>query len=61
MTIEEVIKRIDSIPVTEIYTDAEGNYIGKALTRWVDVKVKALEILKEFQRQKEESEVKDSE
>lgn len=61
MTIEEVIKRIDSIPVTEIYTDAEGNYIGKALTRWVDVKAKALEILKEFQRQKEESEVKPNE
>lgn len=60
MTIEEVIKRIDSIPVTEIYTDAENNYIGKALTRWVDVKAKALEILKEFEKQKE-SEVKDSE
>lgn len=60
MTIEEVIKRIDSIPVTEEYTDREGNYIGKSLTRWVDVKAKALEILKEFQKQKE-SEVKDSE
>lgn len=60
MTIEEVIKRIDSIPVTEIYTDSEGNYIGKALTRWVDVKAKALEILKDFQRQKE-SEVKPDE
>ena len=54
MTIEEVIKRIDSIPVTEIYTDAEGNYIGKALTRWVDVKAKVLEILKQYEKEKEE-------
>ena len=54
MTIEEVIKRIENIPVTEIYTDAEGNYIGKALTRWVDVKAKVLEILKQYEKEKEE-------
>ena len=53
MTIQEVIVRIENIPVTEEYNDREGNYIGKALTRWVDVKAKALEILKEFEKQKE--------
>ena len=58
---QEVIARIDSIPVTEEYKDREGRYIGKALTRWVDVKARVLEILKEFERQKEESEVKPNE
>lgn len=46
----EVIERIDNIPVTEEYTDREGNIVGKALTRWVDVKAKVLEILKEFEK-----------
>ena len=50
----EVIERIDRIPVTEEYTDREGNKVGKALTRWVDVKAKVLDILKEFEREKEE-------
>lgn len=54
----EVIERIDNIPVTEEYTDREGNIVGKALTRWVDVKAKVLEILKEYQRERE---VKDDE
>lgn len=54
MTMAEVIERIDKIPVTEEYKDREGKYIGKALTRWVDVKARVLEILKEY----EEREVK---
>ena len=57
MTMAEVIERIDKIPVTEEYKDREGKYIGKALTRWVDVKARVLEILREFEKQKE-SEVK---
>ena len=48
------MERIDNIPVTEEYRDKEGKYIGKALTRWIDVKAKVLEILKEFEREKEE-------
>lgn len=54
----EVIQRIDNIPVTEEYKDREGNCIGKALTRWIDVKAKVLDILKEFEK---ESEVKPNE
>jgi len=54
MTIEELIQRIDGIPVTEYYTDRLGNIHGYALTHWVDVKAKVLEILKEFEKGKEE-------
>lgn len=48
------MERIDNIPVTEEYRDKEGKYIGKALTRWVDVKAKVLEILKQYEKEKEE-------
>jgi len=54
MTLRELIERIDNIPVTEEYIDREGNYIGKALTRWIDVKAKVLEILKQYEKEKEE-------
>ena len=50
---EEVIERIDNIPVTEYFTDRQGNYIGKQLTRWIDVKARVFEILKEFEKEKE--------
>ena len=59
MTIEEVIARIDNLPVTEEYKDRDGNYLGKALTRWVDVKSKALEILKEFEKETEKEDKHD--
>lgn len=48
------MERIDNIPVIEEYKDREGKYIGKAFTRWVDIKAKVLEILKEFEQQKKE-------
>ena len=48
MTLGELIERIDNIPIVEEYKDREGKYIGKALTRWVDVKPIVLEILKEM-------------
>ena len=51
MTLGELIQRIDAIPVTEEYIDREGNRIGKALTRWVDVKPIVLEILKEMEKE----------
>lgn len=54
MTLGELMERIDNIPIVEEYKDREGKYIGKALTRWIDVKAKVLEILKEFEREKEE-------
>lgn len=54
MTMAEVIERIDKIPVTEEYKDREGKYIGKALTRWVDVKARVLEILKEYEEREVE-------
>jgi len=54
MTLGELMKRIDNIPVAEEYKDREGNYIGKALTRWIDVKAKVLEILKQYEKEKEE-------
>jgi len=54
MTLRELIERIDNIPVTEEYKDREGKYIGKALTRWVDVKAKVLEIIQEWDKEKEE-------
>ena len=53
MTLGELIQRIDAIPVTEEYKDREGKYIGKALTRWVDVKPIVLEILKEMEKENE--------
>jgi len=54
MTLGELMERIDNIPVTEEFTDREGKYIGKTLTRWIDVKAKVLEILKEFEKEREE-------
>ena len=54
MTMADVIRRIESISVTETYTDKDGNCIGKSLARWVDVKVKVLEILKQYEKDKEE-------
>ena len=54
MTLGELMERIDNIPVTETYKDREGKYIGKALTRWIDVKAKVLDILEEFEKEKEE-------
>lgn len=51
----DAIKEIDDIPVTRRYTDREGRYIGKELVRWVDVKSRVMEILREFERQKEET------
>jgi len=54
MTLGELMERIDNIPVTEEYRDKEGKYIGKALTRWIDVKAKVLEILKEYEKEREE-------
>ena len=54
MTLRELMERIDNIPVTEEYIDREGNHIGKALTRWVDVKAKVLEIIQEWDKEKEE-------
>ena len=50
----EVITQIDDIPVTTHYTDKAGKYIGKELTRWIDVKARVLEILKEYERQEKE-------
>ena len=52
------MERIENIPVVEQYTDKQGQYIGKTLTRWIDVKAKVMEILKEYQRERE---VKDDE
>ena len=54
MTMGELMQRIDNIPVVEQYTDRQGQYIGKTLTRWIDVKAKVMEILKEYQREREE-------
>ena len=54
MTMGELIERIENIPVVEQYTDKQGQYIGKTLTRWVDVKAKVVEILKEFEKEREE-------
>lgn len=54
MTLGELIERIDNIPIVEEYKDREGKYIGKALTRWVDVKPLVLEILKQYEKEKEE-------
>ena len=51
----DAIKQIDNIPVTKQYTDREGRYIGKELVRWVDVKARVMEILREYERQKEET------
>lgn len=50
MTMADVIRRIESISVTETYTDKDGNCIGKSLARWVDVKTKVIKILQEYQR-----------
>ena len=58
MTMGDLIARIDNIPVTERYTDKTGNFIGKALTRWIDIKPLVIEILKDFEK---ESEVKPDE
>lgn len=57
MTMGELIARIDNIPATEHYTDKAGNFIGKALTRWIDIKPLVMKILKEY----EESEVEPDE
>ena len=54
MTLGELMSRIENIPVTEEYIDREGNKVGKALTRWIDVKVKVLDILKEYEKEREE-------
>ena len=54
MTLGELMERIENIPVVEQYTDRQGQYIGKSLTRWIDVKAKVIEILKEFEREREE-------
>ena len=54
MTMGELMERIENIPVVEQYTDKSGQYIGKTLTRWIDVKAKVVEILKEYQREREE-------
>lgn len=51
MTLGELMERIDNIPIVEEYKDREGKYIGKALTRWVDVKPIVLEILKEMEKE----------
>ena len=48
----DAIKQIDNIPVTKQYTDREGRYIGKELVRWVDVKARVMEILKEIEKEK---------
>ena len=54
MTMGELMERIENIPVVEQYTDKSGQYIGKTLTRWIDVKAKVLEILKQYEKEKEE-------
>ena len=54
MTMEDVIERINNIPVTKHYKDRSGELIGKELTHWVEVKARVLEILKEFEKEKEE-------
>ena len=58
MTMGELMQRIENIPVVEQYTDKQGQYIGKTLTRWIDVKAKVIEILKEYEKERE---VKDDE
>ena len=56
MTLGELIERIGNIPIVEEYKDREGKYIGKALTRWVDVKPIVLEILKEKEKEEQHHE-----
>lgn len=60
MALQQAIARIENIPVTQVYTDSEGQLLGKALTHWIDIKPIVLDILKELQEQ-DESEVKPNE
>ena len=48
------MERIENIPVVEQYTDRQGQYIGKTLTRWIEVKAKVMDILKEYEKEREE-------
>ena len=54
MTMGELMERIENIPVVEQYTDRQGQYIGKTLTRWIEVKAKVMDILKEYEKEREE-------
>lgn len=56
MEIDEVIDRIDNIPITEHYTDRSGTYIGMALTRWIDIKPIVMEILNEYKGKEKDNE-----
>ena len=56
MTLQQAIARIENIPVTQVYTDSEGQLLGKALTHWIDIKPIVLSIFKELQEQ-DESEI----